>query len=219
MIRMNSFQFSKENTFCISLLSHIDRWEKMKQRFHYLSFDITRFEASTEKDIHNLSFSNSLNTLQKCCAHSHIRLWKLLLSSKEEYFFILEDDACFDKKWMEKLQSFYSKEWDALFLNASEPFSSKNEWYLCQEQYLCGGYILSKQGARKLIEMFQDCYFSADWMTSRLQTRNHCYSFFPWLIIQEGKDSTIGSGVELDHEKVVRCLGEINYSIQENYIL
>ena len=33
--------------------------------------------------------------------------------------------------------------WDALFLNASEPSQYQNEWYLCQEQYLCGGNILS----------------------------------------------------------------------------
>ena len=218
-----SFQFCKKNTFCISLFSHKDRWEKMTQRFHHLQLDVTRFQASTENDIYDVVFSHYLSTLQKCCAHSHIRLWKLLLSSNEDFFFIMEDDACFNKKWMEQLQSFFHdgqiKEWDALFLNASEPFSSKNKWYLCQEQYLCGGYILSKQGARHLLEMFHDCYFAADWMTTRLQTKNHCYSFFPWLIIQEGKDSTIGSGVELDHEKVIRCLAEISYSIQENYFL
>ena len=34
--------------------------------------------------------------------------------------------------------------------------------------------------------------------------------WFRWL---EGKDSTIGSGVELDHEKVIRCLAEVSYSI------
>ena len=67
--------------------------------------------------------------------------------------------------------------------------------------------------------MFHHCFFSADWMTSRLQTYNHSYSFYPWLIIQEGKDTTIGSGVELDHKKVIRCLKEINYSLFDNYIL
>ena len=98
------FQFHKDNTFCISLLSHIDRWQKMMKRFTILNMNVTRFNASIEKDlsIDPLPFSNSLNTLQKCCAHSHIQLWKLLLSSKEDYFLILEDDACFDKDWLKK---------------------------------------------------------------------------------------------------------------------
>ena len=218
------FQFHKDNTFCISLLSHIDRWQKMMKRFTLLNMNVTRFNASIEKDlsIDPLPFSNSLNTLQKCCAHSHIQLWKLLLSSKEDYFLILEDDACFDKEWLKKIDLFTlheTKDWDAIFLNASEPFEIPNVWYLCQDQYLCGGYILSKQGANKLLEMFQQCYFSADWMTTRLQTKNACYSFYPWLIIQEGNDTTIGSGVELDHKKVVRCLEEINYSLLDHYIL
>ena len=217
---MNFFHFSKTNTFCISLLSHKTRWDKMMNRFTHLQLDVTRYIASIEKDIHDLPFCNSLNTLQKCCAHSHIQLWKLLLTSNEDYFLILEDDACFDKQWKEKLVTFdTTMNWDALFLNASEPSQYQNKWYLCQEQYLCGGYILSKKGAQKLIEMFQHCYFSADWMTSRLQTHCQCYSFYPWLIIQEGYESTIGSGVELDHKKVLNCLKEINYCIQDHYIL
>jgi hypothetical protein len=46
----------------------------------------------------------------------------------------------------------------------------------------------------------------------------HSYSYFPWLIIQEGDESTIGSGVEADHAKVVRCLGEIGYELA-NYVI
>ncbi len=54
-------------------------------------------------------------------------------------------------------------------------------------------------------------------MTSRDQIYGHSYCYFPWLIIQEGIDTTIGSKFDADREKVVRCLNEINYSI-DNYI-
>jgi hypothetical protein len=54
-------------------------------------------------------------------------------------------------------------------------------------------------------------------MTSRIQLHGHSYCYFPWLIIQEGVDSNIGSNVEADHAKVLRCLGEIGYSL-DNYI-
>jgi hypothetical protein len=66
--------------------------------------------------------------------------------------------------------------------------------------------------------MFENNYASSDWMTSRLQMRWNSYSYFPWLIIQEGDESTIGSGVEADHAKVIRCLKEANYSL-ENYLI
>ena len=55
-------------------------------------------------------------------------------------------------------------------------------------------------------------------MTTRLQLNNHSYSFFPWLVIQEGNYSLIQEKVpDEDYAKVVRCLKEINYSL-DNYI-
>jgi hypothetical protein len=45
---------------------------------------------------------------------------------------------------------------------------------------------------------------------------NHSYCYFPWLIIQEGLDSTLkkeGETHDADHAKVVRCLGEIGYDM------
>ena len=92
-----------------------------------------------------------------------------------------------------------------------------NIWDIILEQYLTGGYILSLRGAKRLIARFDGNYYSSDWMTSRLQEYGACYSYFPWLIIQEGVESTIGSGVEIDHQKVIRCLNEIEYSL-DNYI-
>lgn len=85
------------------------------------------------------------------------------------------------------------------------------------EQYLTAGYILSRKGAQQLMNDFGNCFFSSDWMTSRLQLHGHSYCYFPWLIIQEGKDSSIGQNLEADHAKVLRCLNNIEYSL-ENYI-
>ena len=66
--------------------------------------------------------------------------------------------------------------------------------------------------------MYESCYHTSDWMTSRLQLYGKSYCYFPWPIIQEGNESTICSGFELDHAKVLRCLDAINYSI-DNYII
>jgi GR25 family glycosyltransferase involved in LPS biosynthesis len=136
-------------------------------------------------------------------------IWKYIIYNCS-YALILEDDACFDKDWKNKLDQFFidikDDQWDAIFLNASEPMEDLNKWKIANEQYLTGGYILSKKGAMTLLKLFEGQYASSDWMTSRLQLFNHSYSYFPWLIIQEGKDSTIGSNVIEDYKKVLRCL-------------
>jgi len=141
---------------------------------------------------------------------------------------ILEDDACFDKDWLLKLEQFsidlsYEPNrlntWELILLNASEPiYHREHLWTQVEEQFLTGGYIISQRGINAILNMFHPVYSSSDWMTSRLQMRWNSYSYFPWLIIQEGDESTIGSGVEADHRKVLDCLCRINYSL-DNYII
>ena len=212
--------FNETNTFCISLVSNPLRWKRMESRFNQLNIQYTRWPAVTTEITDN--FHASLNPGQKGCAQSHMNIWRHIQSTPNmEYALILEDDACFDKNWREKLSLFQEHiqdpEWHAIFLNASEPIRPIDIWKQAREQYLTAGYIISKRGINKIFEIFQSQYYSSDWMTSILQQSNHCYSYFPWLIIQEGKDSTIGSGYDVDAEKVKRCLKEADYSI-DNYI-
>jgi glycosyl transferase family 25 len=216
---MNRFEFNKINTFCISLISNTERQRKMKRRLEELKLDVTFWKAVTKENI-NRVFPDYLNDGAKGCGQSHFEIWEHIIQNDINYALILEDDACFDKNFFEKLEQFRKDindyEWDAIFLNASESIPILNKWLLSNEQYLTGGYIISKRGCLKIVNMFSNCLCSSDWMTSRLQLFNHSYCYFPWLIIQEGNESTIGSNVDADHEKVVRLLNEINYSI-ENY--
>lgn len=212
------FVFDKTNTYCISLHSHENRWNSMKQRFSVMNLEVTRFEACTEVDT-SLNFANFLSTLQKCCAQSHVKLWKHILTTPCEYALIIEDDACFDKQWENKLHCFdVDKGWDAIFLNVSEPEANTFSWVKAEEQYLTGAYIISRQGLVNILEIFSAQIHAADYMTTRLQRMSNSYTYFPWLVIQDGKDSTIGSGVDEDHKKVVKCLSESNYSL-DNYII
>jgi GR25 family glycosyltransferase involved in LPS biosynthesis len=163
------------------------------------------------------TFHPDLQKGQRGCSQSHILIWRHMVEHKLEYALILEDDACFDIHWKDKLNRFHldstQKNWHAIFLNASEPLHEIDKWSPALNQFLTGGYILSYTGATILLNTFQGCYHTSDWMTSRLQLLGNCYTYFPWLIIQEGTDSTIGSGVEADHEKVVRCLSAVHYSL------
>jgi len=228
---MAKFEFNKTNTFCISLYSKPERWEKMERRLKQAQIETTRWPAAVggTPDIKDI-FQDYLNNGQKGCAQSHINIWRYIQTNPNiEYALVLEDDACFDKEWRKKLDRFYEdienpenqekhKNWELILLNASEPIHITNRWVQVEEQFLTGGYVISQKGVKHILEMFHDSYASSDWMTSRLQMRWNSYSYFPWLIIQEGDESTIGSGVEADHAKVIRCLNEINYNLENYYI-
>ena len=56
----------------------------------------------------------------------------------------------------------------------------------------------------------------ADAMTKVLQSFGKSYMYYPWLIIQQGKDSTLNNNFNADHQRVLLYLNRINYSI-ENY--
>jgi GR25 family glycosyltransferase involved in LPS biosynthesis len=216
---MDNFEFNKNNTFCISLESVPERWERMETRFKYFNMEATRWNASTPNTLTD-TFHHYLNAGQRACAQSHINIWRHIVQNDLPYSLILEDDAKFDKQWKEKLSDIKDlidkdQDWDAIFLNVSEPMNPQNTWMKVQEQYLTGAYILSYNGAKWLFENFKHGYAASDWMTTRLQLYGHSYSYFPWLVIQEGNESTIGSGYEEDHKKVIRCLNEISYPIDE----
>jgi GR25 family glycosyltransferase involved in LPS biosynthesis len=209
------FTFTKNNTFCISLERHKERWARMQERFENEKLDVTRWIASTPETLTD-NFHNYLSLGERACAQSHANIWRHIVKNNIEYALILEDDACFDKEWRKKLDTFSNindPSWDLILLNASEPVEPNYLWVDVEEQYLTAGYIISNYGAQKVLHWFKDKLAASDWMTSRIQQNHHSYCYFPWLIIQEGKDSTLkkeGETHDADHKKVVKCLGDIN---------
>jgi glycosyl transferase family 25 len=209
------FTFDRNNTFCISLEGANVRWESMERRFSEFNLDVTRWTASTAPTD---NFVSNLSITQKACGQSHINIYKHMLENNLEYAFILEDDACFDKNWEQKLEEFNYENWDLIILNGSEDIKNKNIWECTIDnlQYLTAGYIISKRGAKWILDTYDNRYCASDWMTSRLQTLGNSYCYFPWLIIQEGKDTRIESDVCANREKVIRLLNSIDYAI-DNY--
>jgi len=179
----------------------------MEARFRYFGIDCDRWIASLPGDVCD-PFAGYLSGGQRACGQSHVNVWRAIIDRGLDYALVLEDDAVFHREWISHLACIeLDKDWDAIFLNASEPISPENTWSVCREQFLTGAYIMSHRGAQWLLSSFANEFASSDWMTSRLQTRGHSYSYFPWLVIQEGFESTIGSEFEADHAKVVRLLG------------
>jgi len=186
----------------------------MNERLKKSELKVTPWKACLPSEITD-NFQEYLNPYQKACSQSHLNIWRHIKTKNIDYALILEDDACFDKNWREKLETFNHKNWDLILLNASEPVYPINKWVKVTEQYLTGAYIISQKGIDNILHMFNGNYGSSDWMTSRLQIHNNSYSYFPWLVIQDGYESSIGSNVEADHVKVLKILSEINYSIYE----
>jgi hypothetical protein len=219
------FMFDYTNTFCISISD--SRWSRISRRFLYEGLDVMRWRATRPDEVVVGDFFGGLNPLQRACAQSHINIWHYIVDGGLDYAFIMEDDACFRRGWREALGELYGilgvggcdgMPWDGIFLNASEPIACMDSWEIVREQYFGGGYILSKAGAEWLLGRFKGMWYSTDWMTTRMQERGLSYSYYPWLIIQEGRESTIGSGVDLDHEKVMRCLELAGCSIEEYFV-
>ena len=98
-------------------------------------------------------------------------------------------------------------EWDLILLNASERVEQEDTWVACTHQWLTGGYIISQKGARWILANFWQKY-EADCVTWCLQDQRHSYARFPWPIVQQGIDTTIGSDVEANRAKVLELLGE-----------
>lgn len=217
---MSFLKFNEKNSFCISLETSLKRREKMKLRFEKMNMNVSIVNASTPDDL-IFHINDRLSPVEKACTQSHILIWKTIIDKNLDYALIMEDDVCFDHLWKEKLSELNIKEtdnWDAIFLNASDPSYPLFKWTRAEEQYLCGAYILSKEGASLLLNMYQNEFYMSDWMTTRMQIYGNCYTYFPWLAIQEGCDSTIrGDGCMGDNAKVVRLLNDAKYDIS-NYM-
>ena len=131
-----TFIFNKNNSFCISLESSNKRWLNISNQFKTFDFDITKWNASTIRDIKD-KFKVNLTPYQKACAQSHINLWRHIINNNIDYALILEDDACFDNNWVNKLNNFFTDikddEWDSIYLNASEPLKILNKWILTND--------------------------------------------------------------------------------------
>lgn len=226
------FYFTKENTFCISLKTRPDRWENMKKQFEYFSLDVTCWNASTPETLigpftHDAHFGHETQyiPIKKACAQSHVNIYKHIVKENLPYAFILEDDACFNYEWKKYFAQFtqdISKEkyehFNLILFNTNGVYLPPFYWTEVTGGDYTGGYIISKKGAEWILNNFKDGYCVADYMTYQLQNNfpGYSYSFFPWLIIQDGKDSELGN--RLQYNENVEKLACIQYDIKK-YLL
>ncbi len=173
----------------VSLSRLMDRYHTTREFMEKRGFtNIRRFDAidglNTPKE-----FFDDLHIFhgtpgQKGCAASHLILWKTFLEepSGREFLFVCEDDnvphvdfaTLFPLYWQETKEDF-----DLLLVGnlLAEP---ANEDLIVQIPAWCThAYIISKKGAKKLVELFPQHGGIIDEFLKDLMTRNQiiCYSY------------------------------------------
>jgi GR25 family glycosyltransferase involved in LPS biosynthesis len=208
--------------FCINLEKRKDRWERINGRFKEHGLNVTRWNATTPDKVLG-KYVSYLTPVQRACTYSHISVFLHVLEMKYEYALIFEDDVCFRHDWKDILNSKLSTishddpQWDAIFLNVSEEITPFETWKPIQNHCLAGAYIIRRHAIQYILNYYYDTLYMIDWMTQILQARGHTYSYFPWLVIQEGSTSDLQNGIpDADFKKVKRLLSWANYPIM-NY--
>lgn len=195
------------------------RLEKMERRLRRYGMTFTRIRASTPENIDG-NYVHYLTPQQKACTHSHIRVLKHIVDTNIPVALILEDDAVFRSDWNSilnaKLAALQSQDpaWDCIFLNAAEGYDTNEEWHVAKDQCLAGAYLIRHHAAKWILEQHADMHFCIDWTTQLLQRRGHSYTYYPWLVIQEGVDTNNTSNVIADWAKVKRLLKASNYGLE-----
>ena len=117
----------------------------------------------------NLDMKVKMSKQEIAVACSHIKAWKRIANGDDEYSLVLEDDVCLhpnfaalmEKSWIELSQkSPLDNNFDVLFLSFKEvdmgaekiKFTSST-FKLFRGIWYMSGYVLSKQGAKKLLSM------------------------------------------------------------------
>jgi glycosyl transferase family 25 len=137
---------------------------------------------------------------------SHFKCWEWLTNSEYNQIIILEDDVIADWRAIAQLSQINLSAYRIHLLRffTTHPIRSKivmyrflsphchlvrtTGWYLGNQ-----GYMLTKAGARRLMEKYQHITAPLDWVLMRYwEHRLGNYSLFPFPVIEQHVSSTIG---------------------------
>lgn len=125
------------------------------------------------------------------CLMSHVQLWERLASEphNDAFYMVLEDDtittADFDTRYPKLLAELDDLPWDWVFLYVHPMFASKNIYSIPGKQLLnrgvaqwgSQGYLVSKRGARKLLDLMLPCPIPNDMALAQLITDKKIQAF------------------------------------------
>jgi GR25 family glycosyltransferase involved in LPS biosynthesis len=140
------------------------------------------------------------------CALSHYNLWKKLLESPDEYYFIMEDDVQMGPDFSEKLKSIYYSNYDILFFGYSM-FSSVREKIgvdgeftvgrLSMNQYVGGtfAYSINRTGAKKMIDYIEKNGINTELIICSRLFRN-------WNVMSQNHNCVFQNGTRMERKLI-----------------
>jgi glycosyl transferase family 25 len=164
--------------YIINLKKSTDRIENVKKVMDKYNLKFNRFDAVYGKELSEDQINKNTNIICRTllcnngiigCAMSHIQLWNKLLEDKNnDKYLILEDDIHdIDIEQLNSLFNFINKnnfDYDFISLNCVSMFCQNlnkgikvnEKLYLTNKLFTMGtgGYIINKNGAKKLVDMF-----------------------------------------------------------------
>lgn len=185
----------KIKTYVLNLDKREDRWKEFKNKVNSLTaLNYERFSAvegaklKSTPQLQRIFDGNDYNMRVGLvgCAMSHIKMYIELLNSEFEAFCILEDDIDFSPEFDKKLLHVYNQvkimKWDILYLGhhiyneylTDELYNKEKmpvieKWdrvkSLTMSMGGTGGYLISKQGARRLLD-----FINKNGMTNGIDT-------------------------------------------------
>jgi glycosyl transferase family 25 len=174
-------------TYVINLDKNIEKFYKINENFSKLNIQAERFTGIYGKDLKQSYIDNITNPYVQYtikngryidsdigtlgaigCYLSHVSLWKKLISSRDNLFFILEDDAEPLKEYsIDYLNQYINKiniidpNWDFIFLGwgKPDPINSINRdikitediYKINEITFGLHSYLINKKGATKLL--------------------------------------------------------------------
>lgn len=157
------------DVYVISMVKSRDRrlfiskqFEQQEIMFKFTDATIGKMIAGHENSISTRSFYY-LTSGSVGCWVSHYRVWQDIINTSATYSIVLEDDVIIEKKFKEKINRIFAAApelADIIFLNTGNNYLHNrraivNDVFFVPYQIRNGafGYILTAQGAAKLINM------------------------------------------------------------------
>ena len=146
------------------------------------------------------------------CALSHYNLWKKLIESSDEYYYIMEDDVSIEPDFYERIKSIEFKKYDILFLGYSmfssirekmEPVDKFSIGRLSMSQYVGGtfAYSINRSGAKKMLDYIQKngIKHGIDYLF-KIIPELECYESKPQLCFSEWNEN--GNEIDSDIQNI-----------------
>ncbi len=221
-------------TFVISLNSATDRRERFTQRAGASGLDWSFYDAHTDaraplsynEELAVRTHGRPLSQGERGCYSSHFSLWTQLVADNVDQYIILEDDVIVNWRTLQRLHDRPLANEQIHYLRLFHKFPSKyvqlsGDWLFRQcfllellgQPYGTQGYIITREGARKMIAACEQIKRPIDDQMDRFwETGLPVLCIFPFVVMEDDAPSEIGTA-RFQQRLVTRRLSAVSEQV------